>query len=1163
MSYKGAGSAHALAFGIGRNGIHRGKLVLAALILSLVAVVVAPGIAKAAISAVPADDPYTTRGAQTIEVQILASDTNAGTLSFVQDSSANGGSLSAITPDAQGATATFTPADGYAGLDTVTVKVTNETTLEEALVDVNVNVKPVARPLTGPGVGVTPGLTNDNTPTFTYDATTGPGHGVVAGATFSCRIDGIPQNASMCNSGTFTANTQTDGDHVFSVRATAPALNNDIFIDVNFHVDTTPPDAPTVDATPSGLQADDFASWGFTVPEGVAECRLITPSDPTPGWSVCLGPAAGYTDLDDGDHSFEIRTLDDAGNLSTVVSRDIDVDTVVDVTIDTAPVDGNLDARPSVAFSSTEDPDVTYECRVYETLVDPQDVPAYAGCDTGIQLPFLDKNVSYTFDVQVTDLAGNTSTDSTAWLQANTAPAIVEPEETLEAGEAVVLNLGGTDADSDPIEYSITGAVTGGTLGDIDQGPGTVEFTTDADASGTYEIDYEVTDHREGGTVAATAVIHVQPGTSFVDVPPAETNDVTPTWTYESPSGISTFECSLNGGAWEVCDGGSYTPATDLADGPVPHTLEVRAIAEGTYADPTPPSDSVIIDITAPDVAIDLTPAMLSNVEAPTFDFSSIDPTATFECQVDGAAFAACESGDAVAALADGDHTFTVHAVDPATNVGVEASYTWEVDLTEPVVEVTSGTGEGKWTNLRKPTWDFTEADLNLVPTSTTCTVDSQPLTNDCVGPWAPLNNLNDGNHVLTITSTDAAGNIGTATVNFRVTTITPTAIVDEGPASPSGPSASFKFASTTNLGDDGFFECRVSHNGGAYTAWDACDEEISLTGLSSGTRTLQVRAVDSAGNYSSGAAIGSWTWTTMGTAPDTTITSNVTNGSSAAFGFNSPGNSLATFECSIDGGAFSACTSPKSYTGLAAGSHTFSVRATNQVGTTDGSPASHTWTVGTTATPNTLIDSRPAASTTATEASFAFSATDATATFECRIDGGTWAACTSPHGVTGLSIGSHTFDVRATANGKTDLTPASHTWEVIPATETPGPGKTCTSIAAATSNGKAVKIGKRLRVAVRISHRNAIAGQSVTANLLVNGKTARGKLRKRAAKVLKTVDLVSSGVVSGSLSLARPTTTFTVTEDSPKTSYTVTVKRKKGKALRSSVAFTLNSCAL
>ena len=103
--------------------------------------------------------------------------------------------------------------------------------------------------------------------------------------------------------------------------------------------------------------------------------------------------------------------------------------------------------------------------------------------------------------------------------------------------------------------------------------------------------------------------------------------------------------------------------------------------------------------------------------------------------------------------------------------------------------------------------------------------------------------------------------------------------------------------------------------------------------------------------------------------------------------------------------------------------------------------------------------------------------------------------------------------------------------------------------------------VAKGLKVSVQISHRKATAGQKVTAKLLVNGKTAKGKLKKRAAKALKGVDLASGGAVTSSLTRGKPTKTFTVTDDSPKTSYTVLVKRKKGKALRSSVAFTLTSC--
>jgi hypothetical protein len=86
----------------------------------------------------------------------------------------------------------------------------------------------------------------------------------------------------------------------------------------------------------------------------------------------------------------------------------------------------------------------------------------------------------------------------------------------------------------------------------------------------------------------------------------------------------------------------------------------------------------------------------------------------------------------------------------------------------------------------------------------------------------------------------------------------------------------------------------------------------------------------------------------------------------------------------------------------------------------------------GDTTAPDTSITSGPPDTTTSTSASFAFTSTEASSTFQCSLDGAQRVACTSPQAYTGLSTGSHTFNVWATdAAGNTDSTPATKTWSV------------------------------------------------------------------------------------------------------------------------------------
>lgn len=72
-----------------------------------------------------------------------------------------------------------------------------------------------------------------------------------------------------------------------------------------------------------------------------------------------------------------------------------------------------------------------------------------------------------------------------------------------------------------------------------------------------------------------------------------------------------------------------------------------------------------------------------------------------------------------------------------------------------------------------------------------------------------------------------------------------------------------------------------------------------------------------------------------------------LTNGSPKFYFTGAPAG--GSYQCSLDGSSFAGCTSPKAYTGLASGSHTFQVKAVDNKGKASD-PLSKTWTVDATA---------------------------------------------------------------------------------------------------------------------------------------------------------------------------------------------------------------------
>src|SRR5215208_7674936 len=65
----------------------------------------------------------------------------------------------------------------------------------------------------------------------------------------------------------------------------------------------------------------------------------------------------------------------------------------------------------------------------------------------------------------------------------------------------------------------------------------------------------------------------------------------------------------------------------------------------------------------------------------------------------------------------------------------------------------------------------------------------------------------------------------------------------------------------------------------------------------------------------------------------------------------------------------------------------------------------------------------------------FSFHGTDSSGVtgFQCRINGGSFLPCSSPHRIENLEVGTHTFEVQAIdSSGNIDPSPATFTWSVI-----------------------------------------------------------------------------------------------------------------------------------
>ena len=321
----------------------------------------------------------------------------------------------------------------------------------------------------------------------------------------------------------------------------------------------------------------------------------------------------------------------------------------------------------------------------------------------------------------------------------------------------------------------------------------------------------------------------------------------------------------------------------------------------------------------------------------------------------------------------------------------------------------------------------------------------------------------------------------------------------------------------------------------------------FDTTGVADGSAAVRATAFDNAGNSS----ISEGTITIDNTAPGVSISSGPNNqtfgGSSTqtwTFSASDATSGVQAVHCSVvatgSAPSFGACsggTGSHSVSGRPEGSYTFSVRVRDGGGLE--TIASRTFAIDTTP-PDTAIDTGPAdgSSSTDTNATFGFSASEGGSTFRCRVylSGITppeFGACSGDgtHTASGLNPGNYTFEVQATdAYGNADGSPAARSFTVAapssggdgsgagsgtgtgstppPADSGPGGGPTGTPAAAVLAAGPTTARTRLLRALTRglAVGFTCSKGCAVTAQLrATSGLLAATKVVARGTKTLLT----------------------------------------------------------
>ena len=169
------------------------------------------------------------------------------------------------------------------------------------------------------------------------------------------------------------------------------------------------------------------------------------------------------------------------------------------------------------------------------------------------------------------------------------------------------------------------------------------------------------------------------PETTIDSGPPSSTSSTSATFTFHSDDPGASFECSLDGFAFQPCSSG--VTYQDLGVGS--HIFQVRASGPNSGTDSSPATWNWTItspqQSQPPETIIDAGPSANTTAREATFTFHSEPAGATFQCSLDGAPFTGCSSPQSYMDLGPGEHTFSVRATSTNGTDPTPAIVVWTI----------------------------------------------------------------------------------------------------------------------------------------------------------------------------------------------------------------------------------------------------------------------------------------------------------------------------------------------------------------------------------------------------------------------------------------------------------------------------------------------------